>query len=96
MDLLQIIIPVITAIASSTATYIYSARSNRHKFKNELPFKLQEGYTETLERLSEITDKWQRAEAEIAQVRVEVASLKASIEEITAILTQYEKKYGKL
>ena len=67
---------------------------NLKKTKSDVTTNLQEGYSASLDKLAEMTEKWQGAEIEMAEVRLEVAELRKAITNLTSILTAYKDKYG--
>jgi hypothetical protein len=67
---------------------------NLKKTNSDVTTNLQEGYSASLDKLAEMTDKWQDAEKEMAEVRAEVAELRKAITTLTSILTAYKDKYG--
>lgn len=67
---------------------------NLKRTNSEVQSNLQEGYALALEQLGDMTNKWQVAEKEIAEMREEVAQLKEAIVSLTSVLTKYQKEYG--
>ena len=86
------IVTFFAGVIIPTLTWVLSSR----KQVSEASSRLKQDYTNALTQLRSMTDEWQSAEKEMAQMRSEMSILKTEINELLDQLRKYKEKYGDL
>lgn len=82
---MEYVLPAITSIIGAVAGLLVNVKKNKFDVTSM-----------SLQKLGEITEKWQEAEKEILEMRIQITELHQAIIKLTAELGNYKERFGSI